>query len=340
MRDDLPQVRKANRTHTELEPLIPGSGLSSAPVKPAPAANASSRISSLARAPVAGWKVGLLVLGGLTAFGAVLKLSGSSTTMPVGASAPPAWYTDSEDVELYSAFEEQGTVLNVKFEPSTEDAGQPLNLHSGMWSFEGGGLKATQYGDAIGDADHVTIVPRAYLAHRYYSADDLEITASLQVADLGPDFPVPEADWQRFAEVAFRIKDLQVSVFAIPQRLVRDGRDVRTVPSEMRLLWRYLGPDGREVMGNSAQDLAELSADEIRLPKGKFTVTMRLKRQKNGDVLVEALLGKARFARKTLAGLSGKVGKVALGCRNSQCTFTELSVRGRPMPQPVRASNP
>ncbi len=324
-----------------LEPMIATNGQSSVPAVVAPPKAPvirGDRLSSLVHQPVAGWKVGVLVLGVLLVVGLVLKFS-PAAGQGSSASAPPEWYADSEDVELYSSFTElPGDGLKLQFEASTEDAGQALNLHAGMWSFALGGLKAQQYGDPTDMAEHTSIVPRAYVAHRYYSADDLEISSELEVTELSPEFPSLPNDAQRFAEVAFRIKDLQVSVFAIPTHQVREGGEVRTVPSEMRMLWRYVGADGREVMGTSAHDLAELSADEVRVPHGRFTVTLRLKKQKNGEVLAEALVGQARFARKSLPGLAGKVGKVAMGCRNSQCVFSELTVRGRPMPQPVRGA--
>ncbi len=324
-----------------LEPMIATNGQSTMPAA-APLAKTpvtrGERLSSLVHQPVPGWKVGVLVLAVLLVFGLVLKFS-PAPEQGSTASAAPGWYTDSEDVELYSTFTEQpGEGLKLQFEASTEDAGQALNLHAGMWSFEAGGLQALQYGDPTDMAEHTSIVPRAYVAHRYYSADDLEISSELEVSELSPEFPALAHDSQRFAEVAFRIKDLQVSVFAIPQHHKHDGSEVSTVPSEMRMLWRYVGPDGREVMGTSAKDLAELSADEVRVPHGRFSVTLKLQKQKNGEVLAEATVGGARFARKSLPGLAGKVGKVAMGCRNSKCVFRELTVRGRPMPQPVRGA--
>ncbi len=318
-----------------LEPIIPTNGQSSAPLTPA-ATSRTAKLSSFVQQPVAGWKVGVLVLAVLFAVGGVLKFAPLGAK-PVGPSAAPPWYSDSEDEELYSTFTEQGPEVKLHFGAGTDDGGQALNLHSGKWSLGTDGLNVLQYGDPTDMAEHSSIVPRAYLARRYYSADDLEIKAELALAELGPEFPTPAPEWQRFAEVAFRIKDLQVSVFAIPQRQVRDGT---VEPSEMRLLWRYVGADGREVMGNSAQDMAALSADEVRVPRGRFLVTLRMKKQKNGDVLVEALAGTRRFARKVLPGLSGSVGKIALGCRNSHCIFSELTIRGKPMPQPLRAAAP
>ncbi|HSP80230.1 MAG TPA: hypothetical protein VLQ93_16985, partial [Myxococcaceae bacterium] len=53
-------------------------------------------------------------------------------------------------------------------------------------------------------------------------------------------------------------------------------------------------------------------------------------------VEVEAFVNDRRFARKHLAGLHGKVAKVAVGCRNLACTFEDLRVRGIPREKPRR----
>jgi serine/threonine-protein kinase len=114
-----------------------------------------------------------------------------------------------------------------------------------------------------------------------------------------------------------------VSAFAIPE-------------VGMRLSWRYLLEDGEEVVGNSSQDLENLTADEMPVPtKGPFKVRLQLKRKKNG-VMAEAYVNDRRFAYKMLHGLEGRVGKVALGCRNLSCSFSQLKVQGIAAERPKR----
>jgi serine/threonine-protein kinase len=104
----------------------------------------------------------------------------------------------------------------------------------------------------------------------------------------------------------------------------------------MRLAWRYFTDDGKEVVGNSAQDTDDLVEDEMPLPRhGPYLVSLRMQRVKGG-VLVESFLNNVRFARKLLPGLEDRVGKVALGCRNLACTFDDLKVRGPLEARPKR----
>jgi serine/threonine-protein kinase len=58
-----------------------------------------------------------------------------------------------------------------------------------------------------------------------------------------------------------------------------------------------------------------------------------MKKRKNGTE-VDAFVNGQRFARKELIGLDGRVGKVALGCRNLHCDFDDLKVRGKFAPAP------
>jgi serine/threonine-protein kinase len=193
------------------------------------------------------------------------------------------------------------------------DAGgeEELNVHSGQWTLVDGQLRALQGGKETGGQ---RLVPRAYVAHRYFSSNDFRADVVMDVKPLGPEYG-EEPDAQHYGELAFRIKDLQVSAFAIP--------DVG-----MRLAWRYFTDDGQEVVGNSAQDTDDLVEDEMPLPRhGPYLVSLRMQRVKNA-VLVEAFLNNERFARKLLPGLEDRVGKVALGCRNLACTFDDLKVRG------------
>jgi serine/threonine-protein kinase len=237
-------------------------------------------------------------------------------------SAVPAWYDDSED-EFFSTVTTDHNTLTFDFEDAAPDAGEEFNTHTGVWALKNGQLEAIQYGDPLED-DH--LVPRTYVAHRYFSSDDFEASVTVDLDPLPPEFPTQEAEkTQRFAELAFRIKDLQVSVFAIP------GTD-------MRLGWRYFTKDGEEHSGNSTRDqVDELIEDAFFVPKGEFHMSLKLQALKNGDVNVQAFVNNKRFARKVLPGFAGRVGKLALGCRNLVCRFDDLKASGRVMDPPPLA---
>jgi serine/threonine-protein kinase len=279
-----------------------------------------AKTTSFIQEPGGGWKLGVFVLGGMLLVGLALKFWPASD-VPVPPSAPPAWYDDAES-ELFSSFTVEGHRLDVDFESGAEDGGEEFNVHTGAWTLVNGTLQSTQYGDPM-EAGH--LLPRAYLAHRYWSTDDFEAAVDMELEPLPPDFPPVDAETsQRFAELAFRIKDLQVSVFAIP------GTD-------MRLGWRYFTADGQEQQGNSTRDLVnELVEDAVKVPKGSFRVRLKLEKLKNGDVNVQAWVNKTRFVRTVLHGLGGQVGKVALGCRNLVCRFDNLEVTGKPQPRPAK----
>jgi eukaryotic-like serine/threonine-protein kinase len=198
---------------------------------------------------------------------------------------------------------------------------EELNTHAGAWSVSGGTLTAEQGGnDTTGGKGK--LIPRAYLANRYFSTDDFSAEVLMGVRPLGPGYS-EEPDAQHYGELAFRITDLQVSVFAIPG-------------AGMRLSWRYTTADEKEVVGNSAQEVESLVEDETPVPMdGPFRVKLQLKKKKTG-LEVEAFLNGQRFARKYLEGLQGRAGKVAVGCRNLVCTFEDLTVRGVPLKKPQR----
>jgi serine/threonine-protein kinase len=204
------------------------------------------------------------------------------------------------------------------------DGAEEMNAHAGHWRLEEGALRVTQAGSETSGSK---LVPRAYIAHRYFSADDFTAEVQMTMRPLGREFP-DEPDAQHFSELAFRIKDLQVSVFAIPG-------------GAMRLGWRYYTPDGLEQVGNSARDLRNMVEDEMPVPPPgtPFKVRLTLKRRNNG-VEVEAFVNRNRFARKFLVGLEGRTGKVALGCRNMHCEFEDLVVLGKKDERPVIAANP
>jgi serine/threonine-protein kinase len=263
------------------------------------------------------WRTVALVVAAVVVAGLLFKLWPST---PASARSRPGWYADTED-ELYVSRQEKPGELRLEFTESL-DGGEELNVHSGQWQVAQGALSAVQNGDPTDAEEHNNVViPRAYVAHRYYSADDFEAEVEMQVEDLGPDFPPVDASSQRYGELAFRIKDLQVSIFAIPK-------------TGLRLMWRYYTPEGKEIVGNSARDLENMVEDETPMPKGRFTVRLKLSKQKNGATNVEAYVNGQRFCRKVLEGLSGQVGKIALGCRNVSCTFDHLVGRGAPQPRP------
>jgi serine/threonine-protein kinase len=275
--------------------------------------------------PAAGWKLGVLVLAAMVAVGLGFKFW-PSTAEPLSVPvAPPPWYEDSEGELFVSSSSENGR-LTVDFEPASDETGEEINVHTGAWKLVNGTLQSTQYGDPV-EAGH--LLPRAYLAHRYWSADDFDASVDVEMESLPADFPPvdPETS-QRFAELAFRIKDLQVSVFAIP------GAD-------MRLGWRYFTADGQERQGNSTRDLVnELMEDAVKVPRGNFRVRLKLEKLKNGDVNAQAWVNQTRFVRTVLPSMGGQVGKVALGCRNLVCRFDNLVVTGKAQKQPKKFQTP
>lgn len=315
----------------QLEELIPpGSGSST------PSPRVGSGAPRPATQPPAGgsaWRSGALVLGTLVLVFLGVKLFPSTNSTPI-TPQPPAWYEDSED-ELFAPVAPLKNGFTVDFAQELQDAGEEFNTHTGVWSVKDGWLEAVQFGDAT-EGDH--LLPRAYVAHRYFTSDDFEAQVTMDLDALPAEFPPQDAEkTQRFAELAFRIKDLQVSVFAIP------GTD-------LRVGWRYFTRDGEEHTGNSTRDrVEELLEDAMRVPKGPFHVRLKLAALRNGDVDVEAFVHELapgsqeaeeggrerRFARIVLPGLAGQVGKVALGCRNLVCRFDDLKVTGRVAQRPA-----
>jgi serine/threonine-protein kinase len=203
-----------------------------------------------------------------------------------------------------------------KEDPKLEPGQAELNCHAGTWAVVDGKLSAKQGGSDASGGDG-RLIPRTYLSDHYFSSNDFSAEVRMDLRRLGPDYPEAEPDAQHFGELTYRVKDLQVSVFAIA-----DG--------DMRLLWRYTTPEGKEVVGNSSQDVADLTEDETPTPKdGPFRVGLRMK-QRKGGVEVEGRLNGRRFAHKLLEGLEGRSAKVAVGCRNMACTFDDLKVEALP----------
>jgi len=314
--------------------LALGSSPGARPGQPSAAGSVAKRLHM-------GWRsvrTGLSVVGGLILLAAGVRMVFGSVDLHVdggekggisigtsGIAVKPGkkpWPVNT-DTELYATAQvekvekpEGLSRMTVDFLPGEEE----LNAWSGTWRLSNGRLQVVQGGSELGPKGR--FLPRTYVAHRYFSSDDFTAEVEMDVHPLGPGYP-DEADAQHFGELTYRIKDLQVSAFAIP--------DVG-----MRLSWRYLQEDGEEVVGNSSQDLENLTADEMPVPaKGPFKVRLQLKRKKNG-VMAEAFVNNVRFAYKMLHGLEGRAGKVALGCRNLECSFDQLTVQGLMVDRPKK----
>ena len=315
---------RANTVAEALEAMVPSS--SGGPLVSLPKSAAGSgapKVTSFIQEPGAGWKLGVFALGALLLVGVVARLWPTGETTPPPIAAPPAWYRDSDDEEVFSGVSTEDDAVSLDFE-AQPDGGEEINLHSGLWQLERGVLSVVQYGDAL---EHEVLVPRAYVARRYYVADRFEAAVDVELENLPSDFPaVDYSAAQHFAELAFRINDLQVSVFAIP------GTD-------MRIGWSYFRKNGQEESGNSARDLEDLRADPVRVPSGKFRLRLRLTALKGGDVTAEAFVNTTRITKQVLPGLAGQVGKVALGCRNHLCRFDNLVVSGQVGARPQKRSN-
>ncbi len=319
---------RASEIAEQLEPLIETAG-SVAPTRAA--STVPGRVSSFVQEPGSGWKVAAFV------FGALLVVAVAARLLPKGgpiSSTParaPAWYQDTEEV-FNSTSREEGRTLTIAFEPTQADAGEEISAHAGHWALDDGALTAIQYGD-VTDPEHITVIPRAYLGNRYYSADEFEAEVDVQFEPLSPEFPPLSPDAQRFIELSFRVKDLQVSIFAVP--------DVPGLPNvdEMRLMWRYFSAEGSEIVGNSAKDqVGEMMEDRVSVPHGKFRMGLALVHQKNGNVKAEGFVDGRRVAWKVLSGLGGRTAKVAVGCRNLQCRFSNLVIKGQNKPKPKAAN--
>ncbi len=319
---------------TQLEACIAGAGSAvgspavTAPlhttVPAGPAAIAKASPPSVVDRAWAAWKVGLMVLGtGALVVLVAKQLPGKEDGPPPAPRTGPQWYSDTNS-EVYSSVKtDADPQLALDFEPAEQTStGEEINGHCGMWALEDGALTAVQWGNSTDLAEHPRLVPRAYIANRYYSADAVTLEADLQLEDLSGEFPPLAADAQRFGELSFRIRDLQVSIYAIPE-------------AGMRLMWRYYKPNGDEVAGNSALDTRDLVEDEMQVPLGRFRAKLQLRKTKAGAIDVEAFVNGQRFAHKVFDGLAGQVGKVALGCRNLSCRFDDLTVNGKAAPRPA-----
>jgi len=70
--------------------------------------------------------------------------------------------------------------------------------------------------------------------------------------------------------------------------------------------------------------------DEMPVPADGTTFTVKLSlKKRGGGTEVEAFVNGQRFAKKILPHLQGRVGKIALGCRNLHCEFDNLDASGK-----------
>ena len=312
-----------------LEPLIDTVG-STVPVKRQ--STVPNRVSSFVQEPGGGWKLGVFVLGALLVVALAARLLPTEIAKPQPPpSRAPAWYQDTDE-SFFATSREEPRVLTIGFEPSAPDAGEEVSAHAGHWALDDGALTAIQYGEVTDPEGPVTVIPRAYLGARYYSTEEFIGDVEVMFEPLSPEFPPLDPHAQRFVELSFRIKDTQVSLFAIP--------DVPGLPpvNEMRLMWRYFLPNGTEEVGNSAAD--EMTQDQVTVPRGKFRMGLKLRALHTGSVEVKGTVNGAEVLRKELPGLGVRTGKVAVGCRNLQCRFSHLVVHGKPMPKPKPAVAP
>ncbi|HEX5745480.1 MAG TPA: serine/threonine-protein kinase [Archangium sp.] len=306
-------------------------GLVSSTSLPPGALRAQEELSPVRSRLRTGWRTVravLSVLGGLVVIfagarqvlGPATLYQGTTGKLVLGSWGPwwkeagKPWPANTEgDLFVHSMMEDQtdGKVrLRVDFMPGNEE----LNAHAGTWKLENGQLHVIQGGDETTDGQ---LIPRAYLAHRYFSSDDFTVEALMSATPLDKGY-VQEPDAQHYAELSYRVTGLQVSVFAIPE-------------AGMRLGWKYTTPEGEIVAGNSSQDVESLVQDETPVPWHPFRVKLQLKKKKNGVDVAAYLNGASEpFASKFLEGFQGRSAKVALGCRNLVCTFDEVVVRGLP----------
>lgn len=303
-----PAARPPNAHHLAelLEGLTPTSGLTRGTSLAPPGTSALNPV------PRANWKYGALVLGALLLFGGALKFWPRTHARPLVA---PAWYHDSDDTEVFSSLSAIDGGFTLTFDEQAD--GEELNLRCGMWKMEDGTLSALQYGDSTDDE---VLRPRAYVAKRYLKSDRLDLSADMELAPLPDEFPLVNEDRDpRFGQLTFRIRDMNVSLHAIPG----EG---------LGLDWHYFKPDGSEVEGSTSD--AKSMRDTARVPEERFRVRMLMTPMKNGDVSVEAWVNGHRFAHVVLPDFGGTVGKVAVGCRNLSCRFDNLSVKGVEVARP------
>jgi serine/threonine-protein kinase len=103
----------------------------------------------------------------------------------------------------------------------------------------------------------------------------------------------------------------------------------------MQMNWHYFSADGTEIEDSSDHDVDHLDEDEVLVPNGRFHMRLQLSRgAKPGNVIATAWVNNTEITRKVLTGLSGQIGKAALGCRNLVCRFDNLTITGKAQPRP------
>jgi serine/threonine-protein kinase len=333
---------RASELHDRLLPVMREAGMrhvpTPAPSMKTPAAQIpTTRLSDVAapaslsfvqrhRSPMIG-AVAIAVLGGILLFmrltGREVHVEHSKGELAIQYQRHPRGELGANGLPLnteallpaQSSWSEDGTGvrLAMRFTPAPDRMlPEPIHAHAGSWTLEGGELLARQAG---ADTPEGILIPRAYVDDRFFVTDEFDASVQMTLAPLGRKTAV-RPDAPRFAELAFRMEDLQLSVFADPRK-------------GMQLSWRYPRGDD-EVLGSTERDVQLHVADETFVPSGRpFTVRLVLRNDAEGDdTTVEAFLDGRRFARRTLKGLHGQIGKLALGCRDLECHFAKLLVQG------------
>lgn len=322
--------QRASEIDAAIAPLLAELGGAPAPVpRPAKDRRDSGAATAPHAAPTHGWQVGAVGIAVLGAIFLVVRLAGRPAQ---GSAGPSVFQHHRQGVDAHghpgpntlppnteasllarAEWSETGSAqaLSVRFAQAVEgERAEPLHAHAGLWTLEGERLVATQAGEVSAGG---ILVPRTYVGERLFSSDDFEASVRVQLASLEGDFPT-QGDAPSFAELSFALGATQVSILADPR-------------SGMRLSWRYLTRGG-PASGSTESDVRLHVANETFVPVGRpFEVRLSLHRRKDAT-WVEASLDGKPFARKSLDGLQGAVGKVALGCRNLHCAFEGLNAKG------------
>jgi len=322
--------------------------LGSASDRPAAAPAGSSRktISSPRQLVATGWRglrLALTAIGALVTVAVLVRWAFGPATLQLGERNGTKVTLDATGLEL-SHFKKHGHLAGGKFPPNTngslfigsqvqqkpsgnthlnltfDPGSEQLDAYAGAWKLQGGQLQVTQAGSETGGHK---VISRAYLAHRYFTTDETSAEVQVTLRDLEADFP-SEQNAAHFAELAFRNRALQISLFAIDDL-------------QMRLQWRYESATGTEVTGSSAEDTQGLVQDEMPTPPDgtPFRMKLTLRRHKGGGTEVEAFVNGERFAHRILQRLTTRTGRIALGCRNLHCDFDRLTIEGKAVAAPA-----
>lgn len=205
----------------------------------------------------------------------------------------------------------EATEIRVDF---SEGQDARMSAHSGDWHVQDGRLSCTQAGNVV-SGHHLKIVPRAYLLDHTFLSEGFSAGVDVSLRPLDSRYGI-EKESQRYAEVSFRGRGVQILVLAIPEKGIRLG-------------WRYSTLGGKEISGNSAQDIQELVEDETAVPLDGTAFRVRLELRPNPEGVEAAVsVNQQLIAHKLLSGLEARTGQVSLGCRNLHCEFDSLRVVG------------